>query len=241
MSQSGPDDGLAAGCDSGQCDCEATIRTNRTLSQAGGSIQMKAAIARRSFAPIFLVTAFAISAWTGPAAAQKSGGSITVGLELDIPGFDPLKVGVYDTVGGNRGRRHLRHTDHARRQGRAGSPSSRCPGAIPTTSRPGPSSCGPASNSTTARRSMRRPSRRISTGRRIPPTSAAARFILPASTDVQAPDELTLVYNLKDPAVNLPGGFLRPELRTLRFSRRRPGRPRATTTIAIPSAPVPIS
>src|ERR1700740_2439783 len=58
---------------------------------------MKAVIARRSFAPIFLVTAFAISAWAGPAAAQKSGGSITVGLELDIPGFDALKVGVYDT------------------------------------------------------------------------------------------------------------------------------------------------
>src|SRR5919198_3786455 len=32
-----------------------------------------------------------------PAAAQKQGGSITVGLELDIPGFDPLKVGVFDT------------------------------------------------------------------------------------------------------------------------------------------------
>src|ERR1700736_7016421 len=58
---------------------------------------MKAAIARRSFAPIFLVTAFAISAWTYPATAQKSGGGITVGLELDIPGFDPLKVGVFDT------------------------------------------------------------------------------------------------------------------------------------------------
>src|SRR5690349_19073254 len=31
------------------------------------------------------------------AQAQKSGGSLTVGLELDIAGFDPLKVGVYDT------------------------------------------------------------------------------------------------------------------------------------------------
>ena len=31
------------------------------------------------------------------AVAQKSGGSLTVGLELDIPGFDPLKVGVFDT------------------------------------------------------------------------------------------------------------------------------------------------
>ena len=33
-----------------------------------------------------------------PANAQKAGGTITVGLELDIPGFDPLKVGVYDTA-----------------------------------------------------------------------------------------------------------------------------------------------
>ena len=33
-----------------------------------------------------------------PAAAQKQGGTLTVGLELDIPGFDPLKVGVFDTA-----------------------------------------------------------------------------------------------------------------------------------------------
>ena len=32
-----------------------------------------------------------------PALAQKKGGTLTVGLELDIAGFDPLKVGVYDT------------------------------------------------------------------------------------------------------------------------------------------------
>ena len=39
----------------------------------------------------------------GPALAQKTdapkhGGTVTVGLELDIPGFDPLKVGVFDTA-----------------------------------------------------------------------------------------------------------------------------------------------
>src|SRR5436190_19312880 len=34
----------------------------------------------------------------GPAMAQKKGGTLTVGLELDIPGFDGLKVGVYDTA-----------------------------------------------------------------------------------------------------------------------------------------------
>jgi peptide/nickel transport system substrate-binding protein len=36
--------------------------------------------------------------FASPASAQKQGGSITVGLELDIPGFDPLKVGVFDTA-----------------------------------------------------------------------------------------------------------------------------------------------
>jgi peptide/nickel transport system substrate-binding protein len=28
------------------------------------------------------------------AMAQKQGGRLTIGIELDIPGFDPLKVGV---------------------------------------------------------------------------------------------------------------------------------------------------
>jgi peptide/nickel transport system substrate-binding protein len=34
----------------------------------------------------------------GTAGAQKQGGSISVGTELDIPGFDPLKVGAFDTA-----------------------------------------------------------------------------------------------------------------------------------------------
>src|SRR5215469_7185800 len=59
---------------------------------------MKPATAQRYLARIFLVTGFAISSWTVPALAQKQGGSITVGQELDIPGFDPLKVGVFDTA-----------------------------------------------------------------------------------------------------------------------------------------------
>ncbi|MBV8698957.1 MAG: ABC transporter substrate-binding protein, partial [Bradyrhizobium sp.] len=43
------------------------------------------------------LAAFAAVLPTGQASAQKQGGSITVGQELDIPGFDALKVGVYDT------------------------------------------------------------------------------------------------------------------------------------------------
>ncbi|QOZ24593.1 ABC transporter substrate-binding protein [Bradyrhizobium sp. CCBAU 51753] len=49
-----------------------------------------------AFARLFLVAGF-VAAVATPASAQKSGGSLTVGQELDIPGFDPLKVGVYDT------------------------------------------------------------------------------------------------------------------------------------------------
>ena len=58
---------------------------------------MKAAIRLRALAQIFLFAAFASGSWMGSASAQKQGGNITVGLEFDIPGFDPLKVGVYDT------------------------------------------------------------------------------------------------------------------------------------------------
>ena len=58
---------------------------------------MKAAIRLRALAPIFHAAVFGVALLASPASAQKQGGSITVGLELDIPGFDPLKVGVYDT------------------------------------------------------------------------------------------------------------------------------------------------
>src|SRR6516162_10350227 len=58
---------------------------------------MTAATRSHKHAQIFLGTAFGIALLAGPASAQKQGGSITVGLELDIPGFDPLKVGVFDT------------------------------------------------------------------------------------------------------------------------------------------------
>src|SRR6266404_4962365 len=69
-------------------------RTRGTLE----GTSMKAAIRSRALAPIFLVTAFGAALLAPPVhAAQKQGGSITVGLELDIPGFDPLKVGVFDT------------------------------------------------------------------------------------------------------------------------------------------------
>jgi peptide/nickel transport system substrate-binding protein len=52
-----------------------------------------AGIARTALAT---AAAMAILATTGN--AQQQGGSITLGLELDIAGFDPVKVGVFDTA-----------------------------------------------------------------------------------------------------------------------------------------------
>jgi 4-phytase/acid phosphatase/peptide/nickel transport system substrate-binding protein len=58
---------------------------------------MKTAFRWRALVGIALGAAIGVAMFTGPAVAQKQGGSITVGLETDIPGFDPLKVGVFDT------------------------------------------------------------------------------------------------------------------------------------------------
>ena len=59
---------------------------------------MRAASRTRAFAQAILVAASGIALLAGPASAQKQGGSVTMGLELDIAGFDILKVGVYDTA-----------------------------------------------------------------------------------------------------------------------------------------------
>src|SRR4051812_36104490 len=59
---------------------------------------MKATPGSHGFVRFCLATAFALACSAGSVQAQKQGGSITVGLELDIPGFDPLKVGVFDTA-----------------------------------------------------------------------------------------------------------------------------------------------
>jgi 4-phytase/acid phosphatase/peptide/nickel transport system substrate-binding protein len=54
--------------------------------------------ARVSLFAFASVLVAAICFGAGPAMAQKQGGTLTVGAELDIPGFDPLKVGVFDTA-----------------------------------------------------------------------------------------------------------------------------------------------
>ena len=139
--------------------------------------QMKAAIRSRALAQIFQVAGFGVALLASPASAQKQGGSITVGLELDIPGFDPLKVGVFDTAALTAAAALFDSLTYLDDKGAAATETRAVLVVLRTTSRPGPSSCVPASSSTTARRSMRKRSKRISTGRRIPPTSAAAPSI----------------------------------------------------------------
>src|ERR1700730_13158959 len=73
-----------------------TIR-NTGRTNPGGDY-MTAAIRSRKPAKIFLAAAFAVALFAGAANAQKQRGSLSFGVELDIPGFDPLKVGAYDTA-----------------------------------------------------------------------------------------------------------------------------------------------
>ena len=140
---------------------------------------------------------------TGTAEAQKQGGSITVGLELDIPGLDPLKVGVFDTsaetaaaaifdtlVGlDDKGQPVPKlalswaHSDDFKtwtfklRQGvkfHDGTPF----------------------NAEAAKANFDR--------QKDPANKCRCAFYIAGIHDVQAPDEYTLVYNLTDPSVNFP-------------------------------------
>jgi 4-phytase/acid phosphatase/peptide/nickel transport system substrate-binding protein len=85
--------GLAAAIDSSQSE-SSTIRNTGRFDLGGDYMT---AIGSRRLTKIFLATGFGLALLASPASAQKHGGSLTFGLELDIPGFDPLKVGVFDT------------------------------------------------------------------------------------------------------------------------------------------------
>ncbi|HWZ38535.1 MAG TPA: ABC transporter substrate-binding protein [Bradyrhizobium sp.] len=155
------------------------------------------------FAPIFLVTAFALAAPANPTHAQKQGGSITVGLELDIPGFDPLKVGVFDTsaeIAAAAIFDTLTYLDDK------GEPKPKL--ALSWTHsedykswtfklRPGVKfQDGTPFNAQAVKENFDR--------QKDPANKCRCAFYIAFIHDVQAPDELTVVYNLNDPSVNLP-------------------------------------
>jgi peptide/nickel transport system substrate-binding protein len=164
---------------------------------------MKAATRARRLAPFFLVTAFVVGVSASSASAQKQGGSITVGQELDIPGFDPLKVGVFDTSAETAAAAIFDTLTYLDDKGEAQpklalswSPSE----DFKTWTfklRPGVKfHDGTPFNSQAAKENFDR--------QKDPANKCRCAFYISFIHDVQAPDELTLVYNLNDPSVNLP-------------------------------------
>ncbi len=164
---------------------------------------MIAALRLRALAPIFLAAAFACGPGTGPASAQKQGGSITVGLELNIPGFDPLKVGVYDTSAETAAAAIF---DTLTTLDDKGEPQPKL--ALSWTHsddfktwtfklRPGVKfHDGTPFNAQAAKENFDR--------QKDPANKCRCAFYIAYVHDVQAPDDLTVVYHLNDPQVNQP-------------------------------------
>src|SRR5882724_795906 len=167
---------------------------------------MNAANRPRALARIFLVTAFGIALTAAPAGAQKAGGTLTVGLELDIPGFDPLKVGVYDTAALTASSAIFDTLTYLDDKGEA-----KPKLALSWTHsddfktwtfklRPGVKfHDGTPLNAEAYKANFDR--------QKDPANKCRCAFYIAYIHDVQAPDELTAVYNLNDPAVNLPSLF----------------------------------
>jgi 4-phytase/acid phosphatase/peptide/nickel transport system substrate-binding protein len=164
---------------------------------------MKAISRSRAFAQIFLVAASGIALFAGPASAQKQGGSITVGLELDIPGFDPLKVGVFDTSAETAAAAIFDTLtyldDKAQPQPKLALSWTHSDDYKTWTFKLRPSvkfQDGTPFNAEAVKANFDR--------QKDPANKCRCAFYIAFIHDVQAPDELTVVYNLNDPSVNLP-------------------------------------
>ena len=164
---------------------------------------MKAAIRSSALARIFLVAGFGVALSAMPANAQKPGGSITFGLELDIPGFDVLKVGVFDTSAGTAAAAIFDTLTSLDDKGvvqpklaLSWTPSE----DFKTWTfklRPGVKfHDGTPFNAEAFKENFDR--------QKDPANKCRCAFYIAYVNNVQAPDELTVVYNLKDPSVNLP-------------------------------------
>ena len=164
---------------------------------------MIAAVGSNALARIFLVAGFVVSLCAAPASAQKKGGSITVGLELDIPGFDPLKVGVFDTAAGIAAATIFDTLTTLDDKGVAQpklalswEPSEDFK-QWTFKLRPGVKfHDGTPFNAQAVKENYDR--------QKDPANKCRCAFYVAFINDVQAPDELTVVFNLKDPSVSLP-------------------------------------
>jgi peptide/nickel transport system substrate-binding protein len=168
---------------------------------------MIAATRSRAFAPIFLVAAFGAALSISPAGAQKAGGTITVGLELDMPGFDPLKVGVYDTAALTASSAIFETLTYLDANGKAQprlalswEPSE----DFKTWTfklRPGVKfHDGTPFNAAAVKANFDR--------QKDPANKCRCAFYISQIKSVEAPDELTVVYNFNDPSVNFPNTII---------------------------------
>lgn len=158
-------------------------------------------------AALAAVAALGVSA---PSFAQKQGGSLTVGLELDIPGFDPLKVGVYDTSANIAAALIFETMVRLDENGKAAP------------------SLALSWSSTDDFRTWTfklRPDVKFHDGtpfnaaalkfnfdrQKDPKNNCRCAFYIANTLSVDAPDDMTVVYHLKDPAVNFPVILSRPD------------------------------
>ncbi len=157
---------------------------------------------------IACVAVFAAAA--SPALAQKKGGSLTVGVELDIPGFDPLKVGVYDTSANMAAALMLETLTGLGDDGKT---------------RPKLALSWSSSDDFKTWTFKLRPGVKFHDGtpfnaeavkwnfdrQKDPKNNCRCAFYIANILSVDAKDDLTVVYNLKDPAVDFPSILTRPD------------------------------
>jgi peptide/nickel transport system substrate-binding protein len=146
----------------------------------------------------------------GPALAQKQGGTLTVGLELDIPGFDPLKVGVYDTAAVTAAGLLFETLTTLDNDGKA---------------KPKLAQSWTSSDDFKVWTFKLRPDVKFHDGtpfnaqavawnfarQKDPKNNCRCAFYIANILSVEPKDDLTVVYTLKDPSVNFPALLTRPD------------------------------
>ncbi|HEY4893830.1 MAG TPA: ABC transporter substrate-binding protein, partial [Reyranella sp.] len=171
---------------------------------------MTSTIRHRLLASAFGLAAATMGFGVAPAMAQKQGGTLTVGVELDIPGFDPLKVGVYDTSATIAASLILEQLTRLGDDGKV---------------KPTLALSWSHSDDYRTWTFKLRPDVKFSDGtpfnaeavawnfarQKDPKNNCRCAFYIANTLSVEAKDDLTVVYTLKDPAVNFPANLTRPD------------------------------
>jgi 4-phytase/acid phosphatase/peptide/nickel transport system substrate-binding protein len=155
----------------------------------------------------------ALGLLAAPAAAQKRGGTATLGLELDIAGFDQLRVGVYDTAARSAAALLF---DTLTRLDEEGAPQPKLAQSWTSSEdfktwtfklQPGVKfSDGTPLNAQAIKFNYDR--------MRDPNNHCACAFYLSSIAEIEAPGELTVIFRLRDPAINIPARLAAPGVTT---------------------------